>query len=559
MTPQRLILAGGCCLLTALPGCAGTSTGTDGGAGDVAEAGVDVPPLALWAQPDPSAPRLIAPLSCTWHSSRRPTLRWVRPSGVERVVVEVCADRPCQRVEHTLEAVGDSARVPAELPPGVHFWRAFALVNGRRGPPSFTWGFRVPFRSAPTDLAIATYIDVNGDGYGDAIFSASHLDREEPVLYVYWGGRDGLEEPHDQQLPFGFPAEVGDLNGDGFSDALVEIWRRDETGRVLGYDRRVYLGSPMGLRASGQTLEHPHLDTPYPGPGMRISLGDVNGDGYADATSRNDDRGTLWIHLGSSQGYSTRNAFEVVKPDTRYQSTLDVMPLGDFDGDSRPDFVIQGHSTDLDGLFHVVDVAHLGAANLHGRELRPPSGAVFQRWLPPRSFQHCDLDGDGRTEIVISTSIQHPHVVSVYQHRPGSGPLERSGVLSFNGDRQIYPGMVQCAADLDGDGFNDLVGNGPLHWFARGGATGVGVQRVFEDDVRFFGQGRSSTQYTLHTANDADGDGRADVVAFLARNNIRVFSFRSGSETLSERSRIFDPWYRARVDIEGNFGRVNLF
>jgi len=245
--------------------CASTTAGTDGSAPDVVpqDAGdaavdrvADAPMPPLWPQPDPAAPRLIAPLSCTWHSSRRPTLRWERPAGVERVVVEVCADRPCQRVEHTLEASGDTVRVPEELRPGVHFWRAFALRDGQRGPASFTWEFRAPFRSAPNDLALASYVDVNGDGYGDAVLraGAGHEDRRLSTLgsYVFFGSARGPEPRPRQRLPHGVLYNVGDANGDGFSDVVIE------TGRQSGSDvqlwQRVFLGSTTGLLETTQDV-----------------------------------------------------------------------------------------------------------------------------------------------------------------------------------------------------------------------------------------------------------------------------------------------------------------
>ena len=542
-----------CCALWWFAACANTAVGTDGGAVDAVservggDAGVDALAPAMWPQPDPAAPRLIAPLSCTWHSSRRPTLRWALPPGVERVVVEVCADRPCQRVEHTLEVTGSSTRVPEELRPGAHFWRAFALVDGRRGAGSFTWEFRAPIRGTPADLAVATYVDVNGDGYGDALIPAS--SDTEAYTYVYFGGPSGLNRTPNQRLAYAIPKDIGDLNGDGFSDVILSrSWIEGEPLDPRRYARQVFLGSARGLVETSHTLEHPDFGTTLESGGAQLSssLGDVNGDGYADVSTVNNlvvairgDR--AWVHFGSRSGYDPRNSFEVAPPLPGLGVFGRIYPLGDFDGDNRPDFLLEG-SRSATGFEPCVDFVvageHLQNPGTHARQLLPPPGYELGVVAITNRLRHCDLNRDGRAEVVLdSYRSGTARRLTFYTSVPGSGPIPPSrsvdGGELFSGGASLD---VSCVPDLDGDGFNDLVGSRfPItDWWIRGSSTSTSAPEPV-DNLSIHSKLSSRREAT----NDANGDGRADMLVTQPR--VATVYAASSNGPPVEQYRLFVP------------------
>ncbi len=551
--PPRPVLV--CCALWCLAACANTTAGTDGGAVDAAsegaviDAGVDAPPPALWPQPDPAAPRLIAPLSCTWHSSRRPTLRWALPPGVERVVVEVCADRPCQRVEHTLEVSGDSVRVPEELRPGAHFWRAFALVDGRRGAGSFTWGFRAPFRSAPNDLALGTYVDVNGDGYGDVVGITP--GPTNPV-HVFFGGPQGPGPRYDQRIEAsGGVRETGDLNGDGFSDVLAV--RVDDRAQPAIQLLEVHLGSPSGLRAT-RTLFPRQMPAEVGSSIVVSSLGDVNGDGYADLSHTPYSTRMLEsarIYLGSPNGYEHANSFDVV-PETAIPLYFKrVFPIGDFNGDSQPDFMVEGIQSWPDSFmpssrrYYVVNAAQLRDPNRLGVRLQPPPTQWFNHPTMSNRLRYCDLNGDGRSEIYMRTwDGMRMTPLNIYTHREGAMSLMPSSTYSMGGSFFLELIGVDfdynCAPDLDGDGFNDLIlsaGLAPLNYVLFGSNSGPGLPVRFGTGVVVVGseQDRSSRE----TANDVNGDGRSEcAILDTTREGLLIYSGRGHDVAPEEQYRI---------------------
>lgn len=132
--------------------------------------------------------------------------------------------------------------------------------------------------------------DVNGDGYADAVVGA-YLNPVGGQAFIYHGGESRPSEPSTTlENPsatagdgFGIVvATAGDSNGDGFSDVVIGEHLHDETYEDEGA-AYVFQGSPSGLLAdSVRTLTSPHAELAG-NFGWRIaSAGDVNRDGYAD-------------------------------------------------------------------------------------------------------------------------------------------------------------------------------------------------------------------------------------------------------------------------------------
>jgi hypothetical protein len=143
-----------------------------------------------------------------------------------------------------------------------------------------------------TSLALGTSVagacDVNGDGYADVIAGANTDE-----VFVFHGGPEGLSETQNSHLlgtgTFGIDvACAGDVNGDGYADALV--------GAAAVGMAHLFLGSEDGLSNS------PQATLTGPGDyGLAVSsAGDVNGDGYSDIAIGGN--GTVEIFFGSPTG-----------------------------------------------------------------------------------------------------------------------------------------------------------------------------------------------------------------------------------------------------------------
>jgi hypothetical protein len=241
-------------------GCWRAAIGVDAG-----EAGADfcansanVPPGVDCGCAVPStvpAPRPLAPISTSVVTSRRPTLRWVLAPGTDGAVVDLCRTRGCGVGDtvSTTDVAGTSFQPPADLAPGVWFWRLRGRAGGASGMCSgLTWEFTVGARSAAVSTSYGAVMDVDGDGRADVLAGAPlDLDGAGSV-YVYRSGAGGLAAAPqvlsgaDPGGHFGAAvASAGDVNGDGYGDALVGAnWAAGRAGRMY-----LFLGGPTGLLA----------------------------------------------------------------------------------------------------------------------------------------------------------------------------------------------------------------------------------------------------------------------------------------------------------------------
>jgi len=142
--------------------------------------------------------------------------------------------------------------------------------------------------------AVASAGYVNGDGYSEVIVGALNYDynlnSDSGRVYVYYGSASGLSAGASWTAANSDPytyvgrsvACAGDVNGDGYADVIMGAHGWDLTG--INDDRgRVYVfhGSASGLSGSADWYKNGANQADNLGAKV-ASLGDVNGDGYAD-------------------------------------------------------------------------------------------------------------------------------------------------------------------------------------------------------------------------------------------------------------------------------------
>jgi hypothetical protein len=206
--------------------------------------------------------------------------------------------------------------------------------------------------------SVASAGDVNGDGYADVIIGASGYGNgatQEGRALLYLGSATGLAatpswtaEGNQDFDGFGVSAaSAGDVNGDGFDDAIVGAYRF--TNGVIDEGRAfLYLGSPSGLStAPAWTAEGNTLDALF---GVSVaSAGDVNGDGFADVIIGaeeygNNFVGAAFVYLGSPVGLQAIPAW-TVQGSVQYEFFgASVASAGDVNGDGYSDVVVGGYN-----------------------------------------------------------------------------------------------------------------------------------------------------------------------------------------------------------------------
>jgi hypothetical protein len=185
-------------------------------------------------------------------------------------------------------------------------------------------GRKTPLDSDTGELywSVPVAADFTGDGYADlAMLRADVIDGlpSGPAVELRLGSPSGLGSP--QTLPgAGRLGAAGDINGDGRADLITNGPQVE--GPIAG-EVYVRLGTASGLgsatRIDQDTAGVPGTHEPGDGFGGALALGDVNGDGKADAAigapgeaiGTTADAGAVTVLHGSASGLTTSGARQI--------------------------------------------------------------------------------------------------------------------------------------------------------------------------------------------------------------------------------------------------------
>ena len=238
---------------------------------------------------------------------------------------------------------------------------AFLYLGNSAGlPTSPDWMAESNQTDARFGCSVASAGDVNGDGYSDIIIGAFKYDNgesDEGASFVYPGNQSGpqpnpawMAESNQIDARFGYSvAGAGDVNGDGFSDAIVGAYWYDngetDEGRAF-----VYLGSFSGLTTSpAWTTES---NQAYARFGQPVgTAGDVNGDGYSDVIvgaysydNGQTNEGQVSVYFGSLSGLNTSADWTAESDQFDAYFGYSAASAGDVNGDGYSDIIVGAFS-----------------------------------------------------------------------------------------------------------------------------------------------------------------------------------------------------------------------
>jgi hypothetical protein len=314
--------------------------------------------------------------------------------------------------------------------------------------------------------SVASAGDVNGDGYGDVVVGARGLccKRVAGAAYVYLGGPAGLspiatalDGPPGIDAYFGYSvASAGDVNGDGYADVLVGAF-----GVQSAY---LYLGGPTGITpASAATL--PTVGPSNFGIAV-AGAGDVNGDGYGDALvggndARNGGIGAVALYFGGPGGLS---APQVLSGTTRAFGYT-ASGAGDVNGDGLADVVIGnifGPSDAGANLYDVSGEALVFFGTPTGVVPAPTAltATAYQRFYMGESVASAgDVNGDGYDDVVVANGGNEVvGTAFLFLGGPSGPPADPAVNLAVGG---AIDTKVAYAGDVNGDGLDDVLTGAP--------------------------------------------------------------------------------------------------
>lgn len=492
----------------------------------------------------------------------RPRFRWEPSAGATHYELEIddgcarapsdaCFDAPMvERTAATEHVPAADLSVSTAPPVGRrYFWRVRACA----GP--------MDARASCSAYSPVRWLDVgrldddfDGDGYSDLAVGAPTQDgveAEDGFVYVF-AGRPGPPSTsptatveHLDPEPdawFGSSISAGDVDGDGYADALIGAEEDDTSGVMDAGAAYLLYGGPSGLEGTGRRdrLEPATPDaSAYFGQTAAV-IGDADGDGFRDlvvGAGRFDDggladRGVAYVYAGRADGVATAptGTLELPRAIGGPRFGMTVAAAGDVDGDGHADVLVAAPYEDADGASDRGRVyLFFGSPSGFGAATEvDPSVTDTESYFGWAMIGGADFDDDGFSDFVIGAPWQDAVPVNlddrgfsyVFHGARGGPPATPEAVVpDTRGHDYTHAGWAFAAGDFDGDGFDDLAIGEPAVDY--GGLNDVGVVSVRRGSSAGLGAVTEELEAPAVVGNleygrslsagDFDGDGRSDL------------------------------------------------
>jgi hypothetical protein len=386
---------------------------------------------------------------------------------------------------------------------------------------------------------VASAGDVNGDGYDDVVIGAPGYENGETYegrAYLYLGSSSGLsatplwtDEGNQAYASFGnCVASAGDVNGDGYADAIVGApgYENGETyeGRAF-----LYLGSSSGLSATPTwTAEGDQTEARF--GGSVSSAGDVNNDGYDDVVvgaqrydNGEEDEGRAFLYLGSSSGLSATPSW-TDEGDQAYASFGNcVASAGDVNGDGYDDVVVGAQCYENGETYEGRAYLYLGSSSgLSATPTWTAEGDQAEACFGGSVSFAGDVNNDGYDDVIVGAyNYDNGETCEgrAFLYLGSSSGLSATPTWTAEGDQAYayFGSPVASAGDVNGDGYDDVVvgalaygetGEGRVYLYL-GSASGLSATPTWT------AEGDQAEAYfggSVSFAGDVNGDGYDDVI-----------------------------------------------
>ncbi|MDG1484352.1 MAG: MopE-related protein, partial [Myxococcota bacterium] len=370
--------------------------------------------------------------------------------------------------------------------------------------------------------------DYDGDGLAELIIGATGDDTgasNAGAIYLIAGGSlaSSIDAPDDLDLLIAGPSALGDaragtdlaaadVDGDGYRDLIIGAPYADASATQSGAVYVVYgaLTALTGVDELDSADAVFYGDSLTDWAGHRVAAADLDGDGAAEiavgapnADVAANNAGIAYLMAGGALsgvydlGTDAVAAFTGGAADDKAGSAV---ALGDIDGDGSGDFIFGAPYSDSGASNGGAVYAFYGALSLSGTVATSSAdlsiAAISSNASTGASLLAQDVDDDGIDDLIVGSPNEVGYSsgggsVRVFTNGP-SGSLGTddadSAILGTTSGGQ-YATAIAASADIDGDGFLDILGAAPY------------------GDSLVSGGGDIYLWSTLPAFEDGDGDG----------------------------------------------------
>ena len=401
--------------------------------------------------------------------------------------------------------------------------------------------------------------DVNGDGYPDLLVGAPQFTADganQGRVYLYLGSSSGpvsgtvvsfTGDDDDGNGYFGNAVTFGDVNGDGYGDAVIGEYRcgtdQGEAYIFYGSSSSIASRALFSSACNGSVCQTITGEAASNNFGKSVAAGDINGDGYDDvivgAYYYNSGDGRAYIYHGGASGINSGAAFSAAATDadtiiTGSASTSlgTAVTVGNFNTDDYADLVVS--ATYAGGTSNGQAYVFPGSSSGIVSTATPASAANSVITGPNTTYfgdrlTSGDVNGDGYDDL-IATSIYY-NAAYIFHGGistgisnvdfPSGGTANTALTREFAND---YFGTSVACGDVNGDGIDDVVVG--AYGYQNGAYTGRAY--LFQGDASgipdadlsssisvntgvFTGAAGSNYLGSSATISDFNGDGISDL------------------------------------------------